>query len=102
MGPANLKFSRHLFMPVKNQKIMLEYEPMNNSSSDKKYFDEQFLSLQQIAANLGISSRQVYRLIHSGLLPAPIKIGKLTRIVQSEFNACIEKLKFERRLPNQP
>lgn len=47
---------------------------------------EKFLSVDQVAARLGISRRQVYRLWAKGELLAPVKMGRLVRWPDSEID----------------
>jgi excisionase family DNA binding protein len=54
------------------------------------------LTLAEVGRRLGISIRQVYRLIHRGELPPALKVGRAARIPESEVAAYIENLKRRR------
>lgn len=54
------------------------------------------LSLKDVANRLNISIRSVWRLIARGELDRPVKIGKTTRFIPSEFEAYLERLKHNR------
>jgi predicted DNA-binding transcriptional regulator AlpA len=55
------------------------------------------LKLKTVAKNLGISERGVYRLIARGILPPPIKIGRCSRLFESDVLALKERLKQDRK-----
>jgi predicted DNA-binding transcriptional regulator AlpA len=58
------------------------------------------LSVSDLAAKLGCSTRQVYRLADRGAMPRPLKLGHLNRWVESTIDAWIagqdEKLNGKR------
>lgn len=58
---------------------------------------DKLLRLDAVGALLGISRREVYRLISRGHLPYPVKIGRSSKLPESEVSAYIEKLKQARR-----
>lgn len=57
---------------------------------------ERLVTIREAAQTLGISIRALYRLIASGELPAPLKVGRASRIAMTELHAYIERLKAER------
>jgi excisionase family DNA binding protein len=57
---------------------------------------ERLLPLKEAALAIGVSVREVYRLIARGELPRPVKVGRATRIPESEVAAYIENLKRRR------
>lgn len=57
---------------------------------------DQLVTIRGTAQTLGISVRALYRLIASGELPAPLKIGKASRMSMAEIHAYIERLKMQR------
>lgn len=57
---------------------------------------ESFLTLDEVARRLGVSLRQVYRLIHRGELPQAVKVGRAARMPESELAAYVERLKGRR------
>ncbi len=44
----------------------------------------------EAAAMLGCSRTTIWRRVHDGTLPKPLKLGGLTRFVLSEINATVE------------
>jgi predicted DNA-binding transcriptional regulator AlpA len=54
------------------------------------------VSLKRVAGMLDISEREVYRLIESGELPKPVKIGRLSKMPVGEVVGYIERLKVAR------
>jgi excisionase family DNA binding protein len=50
----------------------------------------ELLSVDQVARMLGISGRSVWRMLSSGELPSPIKIGGLTRWSREQIQAMID------------
>jgi excisionase family DNA binding protein len=59
-------------------------------------FVEILLSVEETARRLGVSIRQVYRLIAEGVLRTVTVGRRSTRIPESEVVAYIEKLKQQR------
>lgn len=57
---------------------------------------DRLVTIREAAQTLGVSVRALYRLIASGELPAPLKIGKASRMSMTEIHAYIERLKAER------
>lgn len=54
------------------------------------------ISLNTAANRLSISVRKLYRLIAEGELPNPIKIGRASKLCESDLQAYLERLKSER------
>jgi excisionase family DNA binding protein len=54
------------------------------------------LTLPQAAHDLSISRRTLERLISAGIFPAPVKIGRSSRIPREDLAAYLEKLCLER------
>ncbi len=57
---------------------------------------EHLLRLADVAERLGISRRGVERLIASGKLPRPVKVGACSALPDSDVSTYIEQLKQER------
>ncbi len=58
---------------------------------------EKFLTYKQVALRLGMSVRQIYRLVASGDLSAPVKISsRSVRFPESEISDFISELKNKR------
>jgi len=60
-------------------------------------FPDQLLRLDQVAVILSVSKRQIWRMIANGDLPEPVKIGRASRMISSDVQAYIEKLKSLRK-----
>jgi excisionase family DNA binding protein len=59
---------------------------MNTPTIDK------FLDLPTVADRLGISTRQIYRLIARGELRRPVKVGRASRLPESEVIEFTQRL----------
>lgn len=57
---------------------------------------EQSHKLTEVAMRLGISPRSLYREIARGHFPRPVKIGRSSRVLESDIDAYFAKLKRER------
>ena len=57
---------------------------------------ERLIDVGEAAKILSVSRRTLYRLIDSGQLPPPVKVGRSTRIVASEITDYIDALKAKR------
>jgi excisionase family DNA binding protein len=57
---------------------------------------DRLLTLREVALRLGVSVRKIYRMIHDGNLPQPVKVGRAARLPESEVAAFIESLKQRR------
>lgn len=59
--------------------------------------DEEYLTVEQVASYLGVSTRTVYRCVADGTLNKPIKVGKRTsrwskrEIINNEFTRYLNK-----------
>lgn len=58
---------------------------------------ERLVTIGEAAHTLGLSVRAVYRLVAAGELPAPLKIGRASRMAITEIHAYIGRLKQQRR-----
>lgn len=65
-------------------------EAINENSIDR------LLSLDDVAAILSVCTRSVRRLVESQELPPFVKIGRSSRLYQSDIEAYLEKLKEKR------
>ncbi len=57
---------------------------------------DRLVALRVVAERLGLSTRAVYRLIASGVLPPPVKIGKASRWFTSDVEGYMDKLRMTR------
>jgi excisionase family DNA binding protein len=64
-------------------------------NSEKKLSDR-FIGLRELAETLDVTTRTVYRMIQSGLIPKPVKVGHSVRFPVSDLEAYIERLKQSR------
>ena len=60
---------------------------------------DRLLRIKEAADILAISVRALYRLVADGQLPAPVKIGRATRIPRSDIERYINELKGSRAKP---
>ena len=54
------------------------------------------ISLNSAADRLAISVRKLYRLIAEGELPRPVKIGRASKMCESDIQTYVERLKSQR------
>jgi excisionase family DNA binding protein len=59
--------------------------------------EDRLMSIPAAAACLDISVRQLWRIIASGEIPHPIKVGRLSKLFASDLDAYMEKLKEQRK-----
>jgi len=59
---------------------------------------ERLLNVCRVAELLGISKRGVYRLVARGELAKPVKVGQVSRWLESEVIAWIERAKCKREV----
>jgi len=57
---------------------------------------EQLISVETAALRLDVSLRSLYRLIAQKELPQPLKIGRSSKLCESDLNTYVEKLKSQR------
>ena len=57
---------------------------------------EQLISVKQLAELCSISERATWRLLASGVLPKPIKMGRCTRFFRSDVSRCLDGLREQR------
>lgn len=60
---------------------------------------DRLLDFGTVAINLNISVRGLHRVIARGDLPPPVKIGKCSRLFESDLIAFKERLKSSRQNP---
>lgn len=61
---------------------------MSNTSGDLN--DAQFLTVAEVAAMMRVSKMTVYRLVHSGEMPA-VRVGRSFRVRESDANEYLRK-----------
>lgn len=61
---------------------------MSNSTGD--IADAQFLTVAEVAAMMRVSKMTVYRLVHSGELPA-VRVGRSFRVRETDANEYLRK-----------
>ena len=64
--------------------------------SMKTEIPEQLISLIVAADRLDISLRALYRLMARGELPPPVKVGRSSKLCESDLSAYLETLKANR------
>jgi len=55
------------------------------------------ISIKEICKRLGYSRHWVYQRVRSGEFPQPIRLGRETKFVESEFNAWMKDQVAQRR-----
>jgi excisionase family DNA binding protein len=55
------------------------------------HLPRRLIGVQQVAERLGCSTRHVWRLRSTGLLPRPVKVGQLVRWSSSAIDEWISK-----------
>lgn len=58
---------------------------------------ERLVDLLQVAGILSVSKRSVQRLIASGALPQPVKVGHASRLYQSDVDRYLAQLREQYR-----
>ena len=59
-----------------------------------KISEVKFLTIAEVAAMMRVSKMTVYRLVHSGELPA-VRVGRSFRVTEKDVNEYIEKSFFD-------
>lgn len=57
---------------------------------------DRLISLKEAAQILCLSLRAIYRLIANGELPKPVRIGRSSRLYESDLQKYLETLKQQR------
>lgn len=53
------------------------------------------LTIEEVAADLQVSQKTIYRLVDKGKFPKPVKIGGTNRLLRAEYQAYLRSLKPE-------
>lgn len=69
---------------------------MNSKTKPPVTIEPLLYGLKSVAALLGVSKRNVQRLIAARELPQPLKIGKLSKLSRGDVEGYIERLKQQR------
>lgn len=69
---------------------------MKNLKTGNDVSGVSLLTLKQAAQRLAISKRTLERLIASGLFPAPLKIGRASRVTEIDVSSYLSQLLQER------
>ncbi|MGP1346819.1 MAG: helix-turn-helix transcriptional regulator [Phycisphaerales bacterium] len=65
-------------------------------SASSRIDDLAAVSIDAAASTLGVSRRTLYRLIASGEFPAPVKIGRTSRVLVRELEAFVRRQAMKR------
>jgi excisionase family DNA binding protein len=68
----------------------------HNDEIESEIIEDRLIKLRTVAGKLDICVRNVWRLIASGELPKPVKVGRSARLYESEVRSYLEKLKNQR------
>jgi excisionase family DNA binding protein len=63
---------------------------MADNSSSGDLSDPQFLTVAEVAAMMRVSKMTVYRLVHSGELPA-VRVGRSFRVQEKDVDEYLRK-----------
>jgi excisionase family DNA binding protein len=63
---------------------------MADNSSSGDLSDPQFLTVAEVAAMMRVSKMTVYRLVHSGELPA-VRVGRSFRVLEKDVDEYLRK-----------
>lgn len=74
---------------------MKENAQRNSDLSER--IGDRLVDINQVSSLLSYSHRGVYRLIASGQLPRPVKVGRSTRFYQSDIQAYLQGLRTQQR-----
>lgn len=66
---------------------------MNLKTELSEILKDRLIDLKEFADLLSVNKRTVYRLIQSGVLPKPVRVGHSVRFPASDVEAYIERLK---------
>lgn len=66
---------------------------MSDNRQLSEILNDRLIDLKEFANLLSINKRTIYRLIQSGVLPKPVKVGHSVRFPASDVEAYIERLK---------
>jgi len=58
---------------------------------------DRLISLNDVAGCLGVSVRQVWRLIAREELPPPVKVGRLAKMFISDIDEYMDRLRSKRK-----
>ncbi|MCE7005578.1 helix-turn-helix domain-containing protein [Kibdelosporangium philippinense] len=68
--------------------------PTNKRSEPTSITQVQFLTVAEVAKMMRVSKMTVYRLVHSGELPA-VRVGKSFRVPEKEVHSYLENAYFD-------
>ncbi|ALG14026.1 DNA-binding protein [Actinosynnema sp. ALI-1.44] len=68
--------------------------PTNNRSEPTSITQVQFLTVAEVAKMMRVSKMTVYRLVHSGELPA-VRVGKSFRVPEKAVHTYLENAYFD-------
>ena len=63
---------------------------MADNSSTGEISESQFLTVAEVAAMMRVSKMTVYRLVHSGELPA-VRVGRSFRVLERDVDEYLRK-----------
>jgi excisionase family DNA binding protein len=55
-----------------------------------------FISLQEVARRLSVTTRTLYREIAAKRFPSPLKVGHSSRVLESDYAAYVATLRSKR------
>ena len=67
-----------------------------DGEGETEVHEDKLVSVKVVAGRIGISERGVWRLIANGDLPQPVKVGRCSRLFQSDATEWLQRLKEQR------
>lgn len=67
---------------------------MAGNSSGENISEVKFLTIAEVAAMMRVSKMTVYRIVHSGELPA-VRVGRSFRVTEKDVNEYIQRSFFD-------
>lgn len=74
--------------------VSLIQEMTTNATPSRE--PDQLVSLPAAVARLNVSLRSLYRLMAHRELPAPLKVGRSSKLCESDLNTYLQRLKSQR------
>ncbi|HLL09052.1 MAG TPA: helix-turn-helix domain-containing protein [Nocardioidaceae bacterium] len=67
---------------------------VSSDSRDQSFSDQRFLTVAEVASMMRVSKMTVYRLVHSGELPA-VRVGRSFRVPEAAVDDYLRKSYFQ-------
>jgi excisionase family DNA binding protein len=67
---------------------------VSSDTRDQSFSDQRFLTVAEVASTMRVSKMTVYRLVHSGELPA-VRVGRSFRVPEAAVDDYLRKSYFQ-------